>query len=80
MTTVKRTVFLISEQQRNALLSYLQDRPYREVAAGIQFLLDAPTAALNVDAPEDQIDGLSLPEGSSQPQAAEETIKEPALV
>ena len=80
MTTVKRTVFLVSEQQRNALLSYLQDRPYREVAAGIQFLLDAPTAALNVDVPEDQIDSLALPEGSLETAAAEEKIKEPALV
>ncbi len=80
MTTVKRTVFLISEQQRNALLSYLQDRPYREVAAGIQFLLNAPTASLNVDAPEEQIDGLSLPEVASETQATEEMTREPALV
>jgi hypothetical protein len=80
MTTVKRTVFLISEQQRNALLSYLQDRPYREVATGIQFLLNAPTATLNVDAPEEQIEGLALPEGEVEPEAQEEAAREPALV
>jgi hypothetical protein len=53
MTTTKRTVYLISEQQRNALLNYLQDRPYREVAAGIQLLLNAPTAKIDVDLPDD---------------------------
>lgn len=80
MTTVKRTVFLISEQQRNALLNYLQDRPYREVATGIQFLLNAPTATLNVDAPEEQIEGLALPEGEAEPKGQEEAVREPALV
>jgi hypothetical protein len=80
MTTAKRTVFLISEQQRNALLNYLQDRPYREVATGIQFLLNAPTATLNVDAPEEQIEGLALPEGEAESKGQEEVVKEPALV
>jgi len=56
MTTTKRTVYLISEQQRNALLNYLQDRPYREVAAGIQLLLNAPTAKIDVDMPDDPIE------------------------
>jgi hypothetical protein len=54
MTTTKRTVYLISEQQRNALLNYLQDRPYREVTAGIQLLLNAPTAKIDVEVPEMQ--------------------------
>jgi hypothetical protein len=52
MSKVERTVYLISEQQREALLGYLQNRPYREVAAGIQFLVNAPTAAVNVELPE----------------------------
>jgi hypothetical protein len=52
MSKVERTVYLISEQQREALLGYLQNRPYREVAAGIQFLVNAPTASVNVELPE----------------------------
>ena len=59
MSKVERTVYLVSEQQREALLSYLQNRPYREVAAGIQFLVNAPTASVNVDMPDEQITGLS---------------------
>lgn len=53
MATVKRPVYLISEQQRHALLNYLKDRPYREVASGIQFLMNAPTAQVDVELPED---------------------------
>ena len=53
MATLKRSVYLLSEQQRNALLSYLQNRPYREVAAGIQMLMNAPTAQVDVEMPED---------------------------
>lgn len=65
MTKVERTVYLISEQQREALLGYLQNRPYKEVAAGIQFIVNAPTASVNVDLPEEQA-GMSL-----EPEAAE---------
>ncbi len=61
---VERTVYLISEQQREALLGYLQDRPYREVAAGIQFLVNAPTASINVEIPETS-NGLAAGEESS---------------
>jgi hypothetical protein len=53
MAKVKQTVYLITEQQRDAIIGYLQNRPYREVASGIQFLMNAPTAVLNVDMPED---------------------------
>lgn len=52
MSQVEQTVYLISEPQRNALLDYLQNRPFKEVAAGIQFLLNAPTAKIKVDASE----------------------------
>ena len=54
MSKVERTVYLISEQQREALLGYLQNRPYGEVAAGVQFLINAPTASVNVDLPSEQ--------------------------
>ncbi len=78
MTQVKQTVYLISEQQRSALLNYLQDRPFREVAAGIQFLMNAPTAALNVDVPEDQMPRLSA--DVEAPKEASEPEKELATV
>jgi hypothetical protein len=54
MAKVKRTVYLLTEQQRDALINYLQDRPFREVASGIQFLINAPTAVLNVDTPDEE--------------------------
>jgi hypothetical protein len=66
MAKVERTVYLISEQQREALVGYLQNRPYREVAAGIQFLVNAPTASVNVDLPED---------GSMELPATAETVE-----
>jgi len=47
MTASQQKVYLITEPQRDALLSYLQERPYKEVAAGIEFLLNATTAMLN---------------------------------
>jgi hypothetical protein len=68
MAKVERTVYLISEQQREALVGYLQNRPYREVAAGIQFLVNAPTASVNVDLPENG--SMELPEA-----AATETVE-----
>lgn len=48
MTTSQQRVYLITEAQKEALLSYMQNRPYKEVAAGIEFLMNAPTAVLNV--------------------------------
>lgn len=76
MAKVKQTVYLITEQQRDAIVSYLQNRPYREVASGIQFLVNAPTAVLNVDTPED---GQPLEMGaagssSEEAQRAEEAV------
>lgn len=64
MTTVKRPVYLISEQQRHALLNYLKDRPYREVASGIQFLMNAPTAQVDVELPEESNIKMSETESS----------------
>ena len=44
MTVSQQKVYLITDTQRDALLSYLQERPYKEVAAGVEFLLNATTA------------------------------------
>lgn len=73
METVKRSVYLVSEQQRNALLNYLKERPYQEVASGIQMLLNAPTAQVDVEIPE-----TSAPQ-SEQPEL-EGAEKEPVAV
>jgi hypothetical protein len=54
MAQVQQKVYLISEEQRAALLNYLQERPFKEVATGIQFLLNSPTATLNVEAPDSE--------------------------
>jgi hypothetical protein len=59
MSTVKQTVFLITERQRDGLVGYLQNRPYGEVAGAIQFLTSAPSAVLNVNVPEEQSASLS---------------------
>lgn len=67
MTTSQQKVYLITESQRDALLSYLQERPYKEVAAGIEFLLNATTATLN--APSGDDDSSSVDSGVSiEPQ------------
>ncbi|GJD18426.1 hypothetical protein RIVM261_033820 [Rivularia sp. IAM M-261] len=65
MTKVKQKVYLISEQQRDALLNYLLNRPYREVAGGVQFLTNAPTTVLNLEVPEEESIGMQEPEESS---------------
>ena len=53
MTVSQQKVYLITEAQRDALLSYLQERPYKEVAAGIEFLLNATTATLSASSESD---------------------------
>lgn len=53
MTVSQQKVYLITEAQRDALLSYLQERPYKEVAAGIEFLLNATTAMLSTSSDSD---------------------------
>lgn len=79
MTTLKRSVYLLSEQQRNALLNYLQNRPYREVAAGIQLLMNAPTAQVDVEIPEGSEIGSSA-ETEEKVEANElESAAEPVL-
>jgi hypothetical protein len=54
MTVSQQKVYLITEAQRDALLSYLQERPYKEVAAGIEFLLNATTAMLSANSDSDE--------------------------
>ncbi|MDX2257030.1 MAG: hypothetical protein NW214_16065 [Pseudanabaenaceae cyanobacterium bins.39] len=54
MTVTQQKVYLITEPQRDALLAYLQERPYKEVASGIDFLLNATTAMLSVNPETEQ--------------------------
>ncbi len=79
MATVKRSVYLISEEQRNALLNYLKGRPYQEVATGVQFLLNAPTAQIDVEVPGDHEAQMSAPEKENAVIDIENT-KELAMV
>lgn len=59
MTKVKQKVYVVTEQQRDALLNYLLNRPYREVAGGVQFLSNAPTTILDLEVSEDE--SLTMP-------------------
>lgn len=52
MAKIQQKVYLITEQQRDALLNYLLERPYREVATGVQFLNNAPTTLVNIEVPQ----------------------------
>ncbi|MEM9093214.1 MAG: hypothetical protein AAGC93_31370 [Cyanobacteria bacterium P01_F01_bin.53] len=74
MATVKRPVYLISEQQRHALLNYLKDRPYREVASGIQFLMNAPTAQVDVELPDDANAKMSEGEATEATSATDKEL------
>lgn len=67
MAKVKQKVYLMTEQQRDALLNYLLNQPYREVAGGVQFLTNAPTTVLNLEVPE---------EGNANVSAEKETKSE----
>jgi len=68
MTVSQQKVYLLTETQRDALLSYLQERPYKEVAAGIEFLLNATTAMLSTSSDND---AAITPDSPTKP--AEET-------
>ncbi|MEA5621322.1 hypothetical protein VB711_26320 [Cronbergia sp. UHCC 0137] len=67
MSKVKQTVYLITERQRDGLIGYLQNCPYREVAGAIQFLTSAPSAVLNVDVPEEQSGNASVEPATPSP-------------
>ena len=44
---------LISQEQRNALIEYLSKMPYQDVAAGINFLQEAPMVNVNINVRKD---------------------------
>jgi len=44
---------LISQEQRNALIEYLAKMPYQDVAAGINFLQEAPVVNVNINVRKD---------------------------
>ncbi len=64
MVKVKQKVYLITEQQRNGLLNYLLNRPYREVAGAIQLLAKAPTTEINLEVPDEQSEDMVTQEES----------------
>ena len=72
MAKVKQKVYLVSEQQRDALLDYLLNRPYREVAGGVQLLTNAPTTVLNLEVPEESI---GMPEQQESSVSEEQESK-----
>lgn len=76
MAKVKQKVYLVSEQQRDALLNYLLNRPYREVAGGVQFLTNAPTTVLNLEVPEEE--SIGMPEQESSASEEQESKLEMA--
>lgn len=67
MTQVQQKVYLLTEQQRDALLNYLLNRPYREVATGVEFLNNAPTTMLNIELPDATSGNLPVTEESKSP-------------
>ncbi|MDZ7965042.1 MAG: hypothetical protein RM368_08700 [Nostoc sp. DedSLP03] len=69
MAQVQQKVYLITEQQRDALLNYLLNRPYREVANGVQFLNNAPTTIVNIEVPDEEMNNISN-EHKSQNQSS----------
>ncbi|NJN75312.1 MAG: hypothetical protein HC796_02435 [Synechococcaceae cyanobacterium RL_1_2] len=42
MPKIKQKVHLITEQQRNVLVKYLSEQPYKDVAVAIQILAQSP--------------------------------------
>ena len=73
MAKVKQKVYLMTEQQRDALLNYLLNQPYREVAGGVQFLTNAPSTVLNLDVPEEGNANVSAEQGN---KSEEETLQQ----
>ncbi|MBD2449691.1 hypothetical protein H6G76_21475 [Nostoc sp. FACHB-152] len=75
MPEVKQRVYLLTEQQRDALLNYLLNRPYREVAPGIEFLNKAPSTILNIEIPEEQARHLPTEQESKSPANTQEKVE-----
>ncbi len=66
MPQIQKKVYLITQEQRDALLNYLLNRPYREVAAGVEFLKNAPNTMINLQVPDEQLESIS---GETQPES-----------
>ena len=66
MPQIQKKVYLITQEQRDALLNYLLNRPYREVAAGVELLKNAPNTMINLQVPDDQLESIS---GETQPES-----------
>jgi hypothetical protein len=75
MAQVQQKVYLLTEQQRDALLNYLLNRPYREVATGVQFLNNAPTTILNIEVPDEQLGNMAAKQESKSQINLEEESK-----
>ena len=71
--------YLISEKQREALLNYFLDRPYREVAVAVQILAKAPSSNVDVEVPDEE--AAKLENASSEDNNSEKTepLKMPTL-
>lgn len=75
MPQIQKKVYLITQEQRDALLNYLLNRPYREVATGVEFLNNAPTTMVNLQVTNEQLEsmtGATQPESQTQAQQEEE--------
>ncbi|MBI1240024.1 hypothetical protein [Umezakia ovalisporum] len=59
MPQIQKKVYLITQEQRDALLNYLLNRPYREVATGVEFLNNAPTTMVNLQVTDEQLKSMS---------------------
>ncbi|MDH6099409.1 hypothetical protein NWP21_11280 [Anabaenopsis sp. FSS-46] len=66
MPQVQKRVYLITQEQRDALLNYLLNRPYREVATGVEFLNNAPTTMVNLEVTNEQLESMT---GATQPES-----------
>ena len=83
MAQVQQKVYLITEQQRDALLNYFLDRPYREVANGVQFLNNAPTTIVNIEVPDEKLASIPAEQQAesltdTQEEAKIEVVNSPA--
>ncbi|MDB9447415.1 hypothetical protein [Anabaena sp. CS-542/02] len=75
MPQLQKKVYLITQEQRDALLNYLLDRPYREVATGVEFLNNAPSTMVNLQVPDEQpenMPGATQPESQTRAQEEQE--------
>lgn len=83
MPTVQRKVYLLTEEQRDGLMNYLMNRPYHEVANGVQFLTGAPSTILNIEVPEEQSassDAEQVSKSVSEEEGQPETVSSAAEV